>query len=246
MSTEKKNKTTPKNSKEVKATKKEEKKTKTSKDVVKTTEVPKTKTVKSTKTVKETKSKTIEATAAKKKATNKVKSSIEKKPEAIKQTQEKAVEKTTKNKNTTKTKQETKKKKVKSIKNTNPKFVAVGRRKTAVARVFMQKGSGIILVNDKELKIFSPNRFLNYKILQPLELIKGVKDFDINVNVSGGGQAAQVEAIRLGISRCLLKFDVSYRPALKDLGYLTRDPRMVERKKFGHKKARRSFQFSKR
>lgn len=134
----------------------------------------------------------------------------------------------------------------KITKNTNPKFVAVGRRKTAVARVFMQKGTGVILINNKELQVFSPNDFLNYKILQPLELVKVTDDFDISVNVSGGGPSAQVEAIRLGIARCLLKFDLNYRAALKNMGYLTRDPRMVERKKFGHKKARRSFQFSKR
>lgn len=211
-----------------------------------TIESPTKETTKKQKTVKNVKSKTSHATIQDKPSEE---SQTNTKPQIDRSdaTSEQTADKVTKNKTTIKNKTyKTTKKNVKSIKNTNPKLVSVGRRKTAVARVFMQKGTGVILINNKELNVFSPNSFLNYKILQPLELINVVKDFDISVNVSGGGQAAQVEAIRLGISRCLLKLDVTYRAALKDLGYLTRDPRMVERKKFGHKKARRSFQFSKR
>lgn len=211
-----------------------------------TIESPTKETTKKQKTVKNAKSKTSHATIQDKPSEE---SQTNTKPQIDRSdaTSEQTADKVTKNKTTIKDNiHKTTKKNVKSIKNTNPKLVSVGRRKTAVARVFMQKGTGVILINNKELNVFSPNSFLNYKILQPLELINVVKDFDISVNVSGGGQAAQVEAIRLGISRCLLKLDVTYRAALKDLGYLTRDPRMVERKKFGHKKARRSFQFSKR
>ena len=198
------------------------------------------------KTVKKVKSKTSQTTIQDK-PSEESKTNTNLKKDSSDATSEQTADKATKNKTATKDNiHKATKKNVKSIKNTNPKIVSVGRRKTAVARVFMQKGTGGILINNKELNVFSPNGFLKYKILQPLELINAVKDFDISVNVSGGGQAAQVEAIRLGISRCLLKFDVTYRAALKDLGYLTRDPRMVERKKFGHKKARRSFQFSKR
>lgn len=242
----KKKKTTSKDSKETKITKKTKTTTKASGVNIEAAEKSKAKAVKEVKTVKSVKPKDAKA-VDESKTNDKSKASTKNKSEKQKTRSEKATDTPTKTKTTVKdSSKKTNKKSEKAVKNTNPKLVAVGRRKTAVARVFMQKGTGVILINDKDLKVFSPNSFLNYKILQPLELIKGVKDFDISINVSGGGQAAQVEAIRLGISRCLLKFDVTYRAALKDLGYLTRDPRMVERKKFGHKKARRSFQFSKR
>jgi small subunit ribosomal protein S9 len=139
-----------------------------------------------------------------------------------------------------------KKEKVVKIKNKEKKFVTVGKRKTSIARVFMQKGSGNIFINNKELKEFFPNSFLSYKVLQPLEFIKWEKNFDITVNVLGGGINSQAEAIRLGISKNLPNFNPDYKLGLRELGFLTRDSRIVERKKFGHKKARRSFQFSKR
>ena len=139
-----------------------------------------------------------------------------------------------------------KKEKVVKIKNKEKKFVTVGKRKTSIARVFMQKGSGNIFINNKELNEFFPNSFLSYKVLQPLEFIKWEKKFDITVNVLGGGINSQAEAIRLGISKNLPNFNPDYKLGLRELGFLTRDSRIVERKKFGHKKARRSFQFSKR
>lgn len=138
------------------------------------------------------------------------------------------------------------KEKVIKIKNNEKKFVTVGKRKTSIARVFMQKGSGIIVINNKKLYDFFPNSFLNYKILQPLEVIKWGNGFDITVNVIGGGINSQAEAIKLGISKNLPNFNPDYKFVLRKLGFLTRDSRCVERKKFGHKKARRSFQFCKR
>ena len=139
-----------------------------------------------------------------------------------------------------------KKEKIVKIKNKEKKFVTVGKRKTSIARVFMQKGSGNIFINNKGLNEFFPNSFLSYKVLQPLEFIKWEKKFDITVNVLGGGINSQAEAIRLGISKNLPNFNPDYKLGLRELGFLTRDSRIVERKKFGHKKARRSFQFSKR
>jgi small subunit ribosomal protein S9 len=122
----------------------------------------------------------------------------------------------------------------------------IGRRKTAVARVYMQKGSGVITINHKDYKEYFPTGTLQYVINQPFETIKAVGEWDVNVNVDGGGINGQAEAVRLGISRALCEVDPQNRPILKPLGVLTRDPRMVERKKPGQKKARKRFQFSKR
>ena len=123
---------------------------------------------------------------------------------------------------------------------------ALGRRKTAVARVYMSKGDGKIVVNKKEMKVMFPIDVLQAKINQPFILTDTVGQYDIKVNVMGGGINGQAEAIRLGISRALVELSADYKPLLKAEGLMTRDPRMVERKKFGQKKARKRFQFSKR
>lgn len=122
----------------------------------------------------------------------------------------------------------------------------LGRRKTAVARVYMSKGTGNVTVNKRDYKEFFPVAVLQSKIMQPFELTETTGQYDIKVNVSGGGVNGQVEAIRLGISRALVEIDAEYKPALKEEGLMTRDPRMVERKKPGQPKARKKFQFSKR
>lgn len=122
----------------------------------------------------------------------------------------------------------------------------LGRRKTAVARVYMSEGKGKVTVNKRDYKEFLPVAVLQSKIVQPFELTDTVDKFDITVNVSGGGVNGQVEAIRLGISRALVKLDEENKPLLKEEGLMTRDPRMVERKKPGQPKARKKFQFSKR
>jgi len=122
---------------------------------------------------------------------------------------------------------------------------ALGRRKTAVARVYMSKGNGKITVNKKEMKVMFPIDVLQGKINQPFILTDTVGQFDIKVNVMGGGINGQAEAIRLGISRALVELSADYKPLLKAEGLMTRDPRMVERKKPGQPKARKKFQFSK-
>ena len=122
----------------------------------------------------------------------------------------------------------------------------IGRRKTAVARVYLKKGKGNITVNNKDYKNYFPTLTLQYKINQPFALTNNEKTFDTNITVYGGGATGQVEAIRLGLSRALCEVDEKNREILKPEGLLTRDPRMVERKKFGQKKARKKFQFSKR
>ncbi|MED5354327.1 MAG: 30S ribosomal protein S9 [Bacteroidota bacterium] len=122
----------------------------------------------------------------------------------------------------------------------------IGRRKTAVARVYLKKGKGNITVNNKDYKSYFPTLTLQYKINQPFALTNNEKTFDTSINVYGGGATGQVEAIRLGLSRALCEVDEKNREILKPEGLLTRDPRMVERKKFGQKKARKKFQFSKR
>ncbi|GGW29938.1 30S ribosomal protein S9 [Arenibacter certesii] len=122
----------------------------------------------------------------------------------------------------------------------------IGRRKTAVARVYLSQGSGNITINDKELSTYFPTATLQYKVNQPFTLTNNVDSFDVNVNVFGGGTTGQAEAIRLALSRALCELDEEHRSALKPEGLLTRDPRMVERKKYGQKKARKKFQFSKR
>ncbi len=122
----------------------------------------------------------------------------------------------------------------------------IGRRKTAVARAYVSKGKGNIVINKKELKKYFTTATLQYKVMQPLMLTENEKSFDITVNVFGGGVTGQAEAIRLAITRALVFMDEDHRAVLKPLGLLTRDPRMVERKKFGQKKARKKYQFSKR
>ena len=122
----------------------------------------------------------------------------------------------------------------------------IGRRKTSVARLYISKGKGNIMVNKKAYNEFFPTATLPYKITQPLALTKNEGKFDLKVTVKGGGFNGQAEAVRLAISRALCKFDEENRTILKPEGLLTRDPRMVERKKFGQKKARKKHQFSKR
>ncbi len=122
----------------------------------------------------------------------------------------------------------------------------IGRRKTSVARVYLDKGKGKILINNKKFNDYFSTASLQFKISQPFILTNTEKNYDLKVIVKGGGNNGQVEAIRLGISRALCKINEEYRPVLKTEGLLTRDPRMVERKKFGQKKARKKFQFSKR
>lgn len=122
----------------------------------------------------------------------------------------------------------------------------IGRRKTAVARVYVAEGSGKITVNKKDMADYFTTATLQYKVNQPLALTNNDGNFDITVNVYGGGITGQAEAIRLGISRVMCELDPENRLVLKPEGLLTRDPRMVERKKFGQKKARKKFQFSKR
>jgi len=122
----------------------------------------------------------------------------------------------------------------------------IGRRKTAVARVYVSKGKGNITVNKKNLTEYFPTATLQYKVNQPLAMTNNEKNFDISVNVYGGGMTGQAEAVRLALSRAMCELDEENRSILKPEGLLTRDPRMVERKKFGQKKARKKFQFSKR
>ena len=122
----------------------------------------------------------------------------------------------------------------------------IGRRKTAVARMYMSEGSGKITINGKDLKNYFTTATLQYKVNQPLTLTDNVGKFDIKVTVVGGGITGQAEATRLAISRALCEVNEENRGILKPEGLLTRDPRMVERKKYGQKKARKKFQFSKR
>jgi small subunit ribosomal protein S9 len=123
---------------------------------------------------------------------------------------------------------------------------AVGRRKEAVTRIFLSKGDGKITVNDLDYKAYFPQVYLQNQVELPFATIDSVGKFDVQVNASGGGKKGQAEATKLGISRALIEVNPEWRPALKAAGLLRRDPRVVERKKFGKKKARRSFQFSKR
>ena len=123
---------------------------------------------------------------------------------------------------------------------------ALGRRKTAVARVYLKKGKGVITVNNKKAKEVFPTDVLQSKLVQPFALTDTVGKYNVNVNVNGGGINGQVEAIRLGISRALVEIQEGNKVLLKEEGLMTRDPRMVERKKPGQPKARKKFQFSKR
>jgi small subunit ribosomal protein S9 len=122
----------------------------------------------------------------------------------------------------------------------------LGRRKTAIARIYMQRGKGEITINNRDLKDYFSTEILQNKVTQGLRLTGQVENFDIKVNVEGGGVTGQAEAIRLAISRALVELDSEVKSKLRADGLITRDPRMVERKKFGRRKARRRFQFSKR
>jgi small subunit ribosomal protein S9 len=123
---------------------------------------------------------------------------------------------------------------------------ALGRRKAAVARVFVNEGTGKIIINKRELSVYFPSLLLQYIVKQPLEKLNVVEKYDIKVNLKGGGFKGQAEALRLAIARALVKINPEDKPALKSEGFLTRDPRIVERKKPGRPKARKRFQFSKR
>ena len=122
----------------------------------------------------------------------------------------------------------------------------IGRRKAAIARVYVTEGKGNITVNDKDYKEYFSTETLQYIVLQPLNLLKVADKYDIKANLDGGGVKGQAEALRLGISRALVEINEEDKPALRSAGFLTRDPREVERKKPGQPKARKRFQFSKR
>lgn len=122
----------------------------------------------------------------------------------------------------------------------------IGRRKTSVARLYLGAGKGEVKVNNRDLKEYFPFEIYQTIVKQPLVLVEEDGNFDLNINVVGGGMKGQAEAIRLAISRALTEINPEHRPPLKKEGFLTRDPRMVERKKPGRRKARRAFQFSKR
>jgi small subunit ribosomal protein S9 len=125
-------------------------------------------------------------------------------------------------------------------------YYGTGRRKTSTARVYLRPGAGDIRVNRKTFEEYFPNQALRMVIRQPLTLTDTASKFDIVVNVAGGGPAGQAGAVRHGITRALMEFNADLRPALKDAGLVTRDPRAKERKKYGQKGARKRFQFSKR
>ena len=115
-----------------------------------------------------------------------------------------------------------------------------------MTRVFVSKGSGSITINDKDYKVYFPLVYLQNQVERPLKTVDVATKYDVKINAAGGGLKGQAEAAMLGISRVLVELNPEFRPALKAAGLLKRDPRSVERKKFGHKKARRSYQFSKR
>ncbi len=123
---------------------------------------------------------------------------------------------------------------------------AVGRRKEAVTRVFISRGNGAITVNDKDYKAYFSLVYLQNQVERPLKVVEATGKYNIKINAAGGGVKGQAEAAMLGIARALVEVNPELRPALKAAGMLKRDPRSVERKKFGHKKARKSYQFSKR
>ncbi len=123
---------------------------------------------------------------------------------------------------------------------------ALGRRKAAVARVFVSEGTGKITINKRELAVYFPSPLLQYVVKQPLNKLGVAENYDIKVNLDGGGFKGQSEALRLAIARALVKINPEDKPALKSEGFMTRDPREVERKKPGQPKARKRFQFSKR
>ena len=120
----------------------------------------------------------------------------------------------------------------------------IGRRKCAVARVYVSEGTGQITVNKKAFATYFPTATLQYKVLQPMSMTENVENYDVKVNVYGGGSTGQAEAVRMALARVMCEVGEGNRAILKPEGLLTRDPRMVERKKFGQKKARKKFQFS--
>ena len=122
----------------------------------------------------------------------------------------------------------------------------LGRRKTAVARIYMKEGSGVITVNNRDYKTYFPTPILQFKVTEPFEVTNNQGKYDVKVNLDGGGIRGQAEALALAIARALCEINPEHRPPLKAKGLMMRDPRMVERKKFGQKKARKRFQFSKR
>ncbi len=124
--------------------------------------------------------------------------------------------------------------------------IALGRRKTAIARVYLKEGQGVITINKRTLDNYFPAKQLQYVVLQPLAKLEATEKYDITVTMDGGGIKGQAEALRLGIARALVKVNETDKPALKAEGFLTRDSRKVERKKPGQPKARKKFQFSKR
>ncbi|MGN0229881.1 MAG: 30S ribosomal protein S9 [Muribaculaceae bacterium] len=126
------------------------------------------------------------------------------------------------------------------------KINAVGRRKAAVARVFVTEGEGKITINKRSLEIYFPSSILQFIVKQPLNKLEVAEKYDINVNLGGGGYKGQAEALRLAIARALVKINPEDKSALRAEGFMTRDPRSVERKKPGQPKARKRFQFSKR
>lgn len=121
-----------------------------------------------------------------------------------------------------------------------------GRRKTAIARVYLKEGKGNIVINKKDYKEYFPIATLQYVVQQPFEITETTGKYDVQVNLDGGGIKGQAEALRLAISKALVEINPEFRPPLKVKGLMRRDPRMVERKKYGQKKARKKFQFSKR
>ncbi len=125
-------------------------------------------------------------------------------------------------------------------------YNGLGRRKSAVARVYLQEGKGNITVNGRDLKEYFSSELLHYVAKQPLLVLNVTENFDIKVTLDGGGEKGQAEALRLGIARALVEYNAENKPALKAHGFMTRDPREVERKKPGQPKARKRFQFSKR
>jgi small subunit ribosomal protein S9 len=125
-------------------------------------------------------------------------------------------------------------------------YIGIGRRKTAVARVYLRPGNGSFIVNRKEANTYFPLEWRRKMLTAPFDITGTAGQFDVLVNAKGGGLTGQAEAVRLGVARALVEFDEAHRKALRDAGFLTRDPRAVERKKYGRPKARKRFQFSKR
>ena len=123
---------------------------------------------------------------------------------------------------------------------------AIGRRKAAVARVYLRKGKGEIIINGRKLEDYFPTQHIQNKVTNPISLVEDAKEYDFKINVDGGGFRGQSEAIQLGIARALVKLNEDNKPVLKANKLMTRDSRVVERKKYGKPKARKSFQFSKR